>query len=151
IDAVLIAVALEQVHGIYPSPVLEVNATLREYFLHRLYEFVDERIKILGGWAGLAHAQVQGIAQVLLIVSARIEVHREQILRRYTGAGGVQLQLANGDARSVGAKISEAKDAATVRDADKTDVFLGPVSQNLLHLAAACHRQIHATWLAVNM
>src|ERR1700730_5224577 len=30
IDAVLIAVALEQMHGIYPRPVLEVNATLRE-------------------------------------------------------------------------------------------------------------------------
>src|SRR5271170_7327253 len=31
------------------------------------------------------------------------------------------------------------------------DIFLGPVSQNLLHLAAACHRQIHAARLAVNM
>src|SRR6267142_1744180 len=94
-------------HGIYPRPILEVNATLREYVLHRLDELVDERIKILSWRAGLAHTQVQGIAQVLLIVSARIEVHREQILPRHTGAGGVQLQLADGDTRSVGAKISE--------------------------------------------
>src|SRR5579864_6993804 len=138
-------------HGIYPRPILEVNATLREYFLHRLDEFVDERIEIISRRAGLAHTEVEGIVQVLFIVSARVKVHGEQILRRHPRAGGVQLQLANRDARSVGAKISEAEDAAAVRDADKPDIFLGPAPQNLLHFAAACHRQIHAARLTENM
>src|SRR5580692_3276291 len=98
-------------HRIYPGPILEVNATLRKYFLHCLDELVDEGIEIFSGWAGLAHTQVQGIVQVLLIVGARVEVHREQILRWHTGASGIQLQLANGDSGAVGAKISEAQDA----------------------------------------
>ena len=48
IDAVFVAVALQQVHGICPRPILKVNAALRKYFLHRLDELVDKRIKIRG-------------------------------------------------------------------------------------------------------
>jgi hypothetical protein len=48
-------------------------------------------------------------------------------------------------------KISEAQDAAGTRDADESNVFLWPVSQDLLHFAAACDREIHAARLAVNM
>src|ERR1700721_93109 len=126
--------------GLLPRPNLEVNATLREYFLHRLDELVDERIKILSGRANLAHTQVQGIVQVLLVVGACVEVHGEQVLRRHSGAGGVQLQLADGNSGAVCAKASEAKDAAPTRNEYEAHIFLGPVFQSLLHFAAARDR-----------
>jgi len=89
--------------------------------------------------------------QVLLIVSARVKVHREQVLRRNSCAGGVQLQFSNGDAGAVCTKIPEAEDATGIGDANEPDIFLGPVSQDLLHLAAPRDRQIHATRLTVNV
>src|SRR5258708_31442982 len=46
IDAVLVAVALEQVHRVRPRPILKVNATLRKHVLHRLDKLIDEGIKI---------------------------------------------------------------------------------------------------------
>ena len=151
IDAVLVAVALEQVHGVATRPILEVNAALREHLLHRLDELVDKRIKFRGRRARLAHAQIQRIVQVLLVVGARVEVHGQQVLRRHAGAGGVELQLADGDARAVCAKVAQAEDAAAVGDADEPNVFLRPVLQNLLHLAAARDRKIHAARLAVDV
>ena len=43
--------------------------------------------------------------QILFIVGSRIQIHREQVLRRHTGARGVKLQLADGDARAVGTQM----------------------------------------------
>ena len=87
----------------------------------------------------------------MLVVSTRIEVHGKQVLGRHSGAGGVQLQLSDGDARAICPKISEAEDSAGVCDANEPDIFLWPISQDLLHFAAACDREIHATRLTVNM
>ena len=137
VDAVLVAIALQQVHGVHSGPVLEVDAALREHLLHGLDELVDEGIELLGRGACLAQAQVERIVQVLLVVGAGVEIHRQQVLRRHAGAGGVELQLADGDAHAVGAQVAQAEDAAAVGDADEPDVLLRPVSQDLLHLAAA--------------
>ena len=89
--------------------------------------------------------------QVLLVVGARVEVHGQQVLRRHTGASGVELQLADRDACAVCPEVAQAKDSAAIRDADEPDVLLRPVLQNLLHLAAACDREIHAARLPVNV
>ena len=86
IDAVLVAVALEQMHGVHARPILEVDAALRKYLLHRLNELVDKRKQIRGRRTRLAQAQIQGIVQVLFVVGARIEVHGQQVLRRHSGA-----------------------------------------------------------------
>ena len=82
--------------------------------------------------------------QILLVVGACVEVHGQKVLRRHTGAGGVELQLADGNARAVCAEVAQAKNPAAIGDADEPDVFLRPVIQNLFHLAAACDREIHA-------
>jgi len=71
----------------------------------------------------------------LLVVGACVEVHRQQILRRHSGAGSVELKLADGDAGTVCAQITKAKNSAAVSDADEPNVLLRPVFQNLLHLA----------------
>src|SRR5712672_1307110 len=65
IDAIFVAVALEQVDGVRPRPILEMNAAFREHLLHRLDELVDERKKLRRRRAGLAHAQVKRVVQVL--------------------------------------------------------------------------------------
>jgi len=72
-------------------------------------------------------------------------------LRRHSGAGSVELKLADGDAGTVCAQITKAKNSAAVSDADEPNVLLRPVFQNLLHLAAPRDRQIHAARLAVDM
>jgi hypothetical protein len=47
--------------------------------------------------------------QILLVVGAGIEIHGQQVLRRHARTGGVELQLADGDAGAVSAEIAEAK------------------------------------------
>jgi hypothetical protein len=54
VDAIFVAIALEQVDGVCSRPILKVDAAFREHFLHRLNEFVDERIQLVGRWPGLA-------------------------------------------------------------------------------------------------
>jgi hypothetical protein len=39
-----------------------------------------------------------------------VEIHRHQVLRRHAGARGIQLQLADGDARAIRPEIAEAED-----------------------------------------
>ena len=96
-----------------------------------------------------AHAQVKRIVQILLVVGAGVEIHGQQVLWRHTGTSGVQLQLADRDPSAISAKVSKPEDAARVRHADEPDILLGPVSQDLFHLAAARDRQIHAARLAI--
>src|SRR5262249_55200198 len=144
-------VALEQMHRIDTRPVLEVNAALWKHCLYGFDELVDKGIELLGLRARFAHAEIQRIVQVLLVVGAGVEIHGQQVLWRHSGAGGIELQLADGDASAVCTKISEAEDAAAIRDANESNVPLRPVLQDLLHLAAACHRQVHPARLTVDM
>src|SRR4029077_240251 len=111
----------------------------------------DERIEVRRSRTRLAHAQVQGIVKVLFVIGAGIEVHWQQVLRRDTCTRRVELQLADGNAYAVGPEISKAENAAAIGDTDEADVLLRPVLQNFFHLAAACHGEIHAARLAVDV
>ena len=82
-------------------------------------ELVHEGKELGSRGACLAHAQVKGIVQILLVVGAGIEIHGQQVLRRHARTRGVELQLADGDARAVGPKVSETKNAAAVGDANE--------------------------------
>src|SRR5258707_2769168 len=149
IDAVLVAVSLEQMHSVRPRPILEMNAAFREHLLHGLNELIHEGKELVGRWAGLAHAQIKRIVQVLLIVGTGIEIHGEQVLRWHARAGGVQLQLADWDTGAVSPEVSETENAAAVRDTNKPNVLLRPVFQDVLDLAPARHRAIDAARLPV--
>ena len=144
IDAVFVAVALQQMDRVAARPVLEVDAALREHLLHGFDELVHERIEVLGRRTRLAQAQVQRIVQVLLVVGAR---HRGTSAAGIAAARrrcGIELQLADRDAHAVGAEVAQAEDAAAVGDADEPHVLLRPVPQHLLHVAAARDRKVHA-------
>src|SRR5215470_1913388 len=124
VDAVLVAITLKQMDGVDAGPILEVNAALREDLLYRFDEFVNKGIQVFRRGAIPAEAQIQWIVQVLFIIRASIEIHRKQILWRHSSAGGIQLQLANGDASTVCAEITETENAAAVCNADDPDILL---------------------------
>src|SRR5271156_3739889 len=137
--------------GVDPGPILKVDAALGEDLLYGLDELVDEGIKLRSRRARLAHAQVERIVQVLLVVGPGVEIHGKQVLRRHSGAPGIKLQLTDRDPRAVCPEIAEAENAAAVRDADEADILLRPIPQNLIYLAASRHGQIHAARLAVDV
>src|SRR5262249_7634010 len=96
VDAVLVAVSLKQVNSVRAGPILEVNAALWEQLLYGFNELVDKRIQFFSRRACFGHPQVQGIVQVLLVVSTCVKIHGQQVLRRYSSTGRIQLQLADG-------------------------------------------------------
>ena len=106
VDAVLVAIPLQQMHRVHTGPVLEVDAALRKNLLHRLDELVNERIQLLCRGPRLAQTQVERVAQVLLVVGSRVQIHRQQPLRRDAGRCGVELQLADRNTHTVGAQVT---------------------------------------------
>src|SRR5262249_24175113 len=142
---------LEQVHGVNAGPIFEMNATLRKDFLHRFDELVDKGIQLLSWGAGLTSAEVERVAQILLIISTGIEIHRQQVLGRNTGTCGIELYLAYWDPRTIRTKIPEAEDASAVRYTNETNIPLRPVLQDFLHFAAVFDREIHSACLAIDV
>ena len=61
------------------------------------------------------------------------------------------MQLTDRDAHAICAKIAQTQYPTAVRDADEPDVLSRPVFQDVLYLAAAGDRKIHATRLAVDV
>ena len=143
-DAGLVAIALEEMHCVDAGPVFEVDAALREDFLHGLDELVDEGIEVFRRRPTLAQAEVERIIEVLLVVRTRVEVHRHEPLRRYCGRGRVELELSDRNTHAVRAEVTETEDAATVGDANEAHILDGPIAQNFLHMATALDRKVHA-------
>src|SRR6478672_13483142 len=77
--------------------------------------------------AVLAQALVKRIIEQDLVVGANVEDDGQTVLRRHAGAGGVERELADGDAHAAGAKIAETEDALAVGDDDETHVLFRPV------------------------
>jgi hypothetical protein len=98
----------------------------------RLDKLVDKAIELFRRRLRLAHAQLQGIVQVLFVVGADVEIHGKQVSQRHSSAGGVQLSLADGDPRPIRSQLAESEDPAAIRDADEANIFLGPVLQDFL-------------------
>ena len=71
-------------------------------------------------------------------------MHRQEVLRRHAGAGGIELQLADRDAHAVGAQVAQAEDAFAGRDADDADVLDRPVAQHVLDPALVLERHVQA-------
>src|SRR5262249_33129161 len=130
-DAIPVTVALEQMDGVGPCPILEVDTAFGKYFLDRFDKLIDKGEEFIGWWPGFAHAQIKWIVEVLLVIGAGIQVHGEQELRRHTRAGGVKLQLADGNRRAVCAEVAESKDTTAIGDADDANILLRPVFQDL--------------------
>ena len=66
-------------------------------------------------------------------------------------AGGVQGELADGDAHSVRAEVAQAKDPLPVRDDDDADIAVRPVGQDLPKAALVLEGEIQSPRAAENM
>jgi hypothetical protein len=89
--------------------------------------------------------------KILLVIRACVQVHRQQIAGWNAGAGGVKLKLADRDSGAVRAEIAQAEYPAAVGDANEANILVRPVSENLLHPAAALDGQIHPAGLTINV
>jgi len=75
------------------------------------HEFLDELVQFRGRNPRLPQPQVQRVFEQRLVIGSEVDVHRQQVLRRHRGTGGVELQFADGDTHAVGAQIAQAQDA----------------------------------------
>src|SRR6202035_3978834 len=93
-------------------------------------EFINEFVISSTGQTSLAHADIIGIVQQLLVVGADVQHHRQAVLRMYAGAGGIKREFADRNAHAVGAKVAETENALAVGDDDKPG-WIAPVAHEL--------------------
>ena len=103
IGADLVAIALEDRHGVDVGEILPLNAAFGIKRLHGLDEFVDEGVVFRAAHAVLRETEIERVFEQFLIVGADIERDRQAILRRHAGAGGVERELADRNAHAADA------------------------------------------------
>ena len=77
-------------------------------------------------------AHIEGVIEQLLVVGAHVQHHRQAVGGGDAAAGGVERQLADGDAHAADALVTEAQDPLAVGDHDHLDVLLGGVLQHVI-------------------
>ena len=77
-------------------------------------------------------AHIEGVIEQLLVVGAHVQHHRQAVSGGDAAAGGVERQLADGDAHAADALVTEAQDPLAVGDHDHLDVLLGGVLQHVI-------------------
>jgi hypothetical protein len=130
--AQLILVAVEQRGGIALGEILELQQDVRPAALDRLDEGIDELVVLFAGDARMAPPHVEGVVQQLLVVGAHVQHHRQAVGRGDAATGGVEGELADGNAHAADALIPEAQDAFAIGDHDHLDVLLGGVLQHVI-------------------
>mmetsp|Transcript_3736 Transcript_3736/g.8215 ORF Transcript_3736/g.8215 Transcript_3736/m.8215 type:complete len:589 (-) Transcript_3736:261-2027(-) len=142
--AVLVAVALEEGHGLAGLEVLELHDDVGPPVEHRVHELVHHLVVLGAGEAALAGAEVVGGVDEVRVVGADVEGDGEDLVRGDAAAGGVEGELADGDAHAVDAEVAQAQDARAVGDDDDAHVGVGPVVDEGGHEAAVLPGEVHA-------
>ena len=130
--AQLVLVAVEQRGGIALGEVFELQQDLGPAALDRLDEGIDELVVLLPGDARVAPAHVEGIVEQLLVVGAHVQHHRQAVGGGDAAAGGVEGELADGNAHAAYALIPQPQDPLAVGDHYHLDVLLGGVLQHVI-------------------
>ena len=112
--------------------VLPLQHHAREDLLDRGHERVDELLVGLPADALVAHAQVQGVVQPLLVVRPHVERDRERAVGRDARAQGVEAELADRDAHPARALVAQAQDPLAVGHHDHRGVRDPGVGQDRL-------------------
>ena len=100
----LVAIAVQQRGGVVLREVFELQQHVRPAAFDRLNKLFDEGVVLLAGDARMAPAHVQRIVEALRVVGADVQHHRQRVGRADAAAGGVQRQLADGDAHAADAR-----------------------------------------------
>ena len=122
---------MQQTEGVRVAEVFELDAGLREDFLHCGEELLDHLVVRGAPQALLRQPDVERILEQRLVVRADVQRDRQALRGMDARAGGVQGELADRDAHAVRAEIAEAEDALAVGDDDDADVAMGPILQDL--------------------
>jgi len=115
--------------------------------VHGHEHLLHKRLVLLPPHARLLQPRIELVVDQRLRVRAHVDGHRQALVRVDPTTRRVQVQLANGDAHSVGPEVTEAEDALAVGDDDDVYFLVRPVIQNLLHTAFILDGNVHATRL----
>jgi hypothetical protein len=97
---------------------------------HRIDEDGDKFVVFGAAHALMLPADIERVGQVLFVVGADIEQDGQRGRRMQPGAGGIERQLADGDAHAAGALVAEAEDTLAVADHDGFDGIEPPVGED---------------------
>ena len=111
--------------------VLPLQQRMRKDVPHRLHESLDEAVVGGASQPRLGVAEVERIAQEMGVVGPAVQRHGQREGGTDSGSGGVEGQLADGDAHAPRALVAEAEDALVVGGHDQTDVRPACVAQQL--------------------
>ena len=123
-------VRVQDAERVAVAEVLELHQRLGERRGGRLHELLDHRVVLGRGEATVRQAQVQGIGEQGVVLRPDIQRDRQARRRRDARAGGVERELADGDAHPVGAQVAQAEDALAVGDHDDAHGRLPPVAHD---------------------
>ena len=118
-DANLVAIFVQQTEGRMIGEILELNQHPGKHCARGGDEFVNELIICGAAQPFLAQADIIGIVQQRLIVSADVQHHRQAERRVDAGAGGIKRELADWNAHAVRSQVAETQDTLAVGHHDK--------------------------------
>src|SRR5690349_16147116 len=75
-------------------------------------------------------ADIERIAQVVGVIGADVEQHRQRRARMQSGASGIERQLADRNAHADGALIAMPENAFAVADDNRLDAVVARMRQN---------------------
>ena len=103
---------------------------MRPALAHRLDESRDQIVVFVTAKAFVLPADIERIAQVLLVVGAGVEQDRQCRSRMQPGAGGVERQLADRNPHTAGALIAETENPFAVADHDRLNMIVARMKEN---------------------
>ena len=147
----LIAVAVQQRHGVFLREVFELQQHVRPAVLHGLDEIINKLIVLVVGNARVTPAHVQRIVQQLLVVGPHVQHHRQGVGRADPTAGGIQRELTDGDPHPTNALVAKAQNTFAIGYHDHLDVVIRHVLQNVVHVVTVLIGDEHAPGTSVDL
>jgi hypothetical protein len=141
---VVVAVGVQDLARLVAGKVLELDDGLGPAVVHGVDKLVHERKVGVAAQARLGEAQVPGVGAQRRIVRARVEHGGHHLPRVDAAGGGVEHELADGDAHAVRAEVAQPQDARAVGDDHHLDLVRRPVVHHGAHQPAVLRRKVHA-------
>ena len=147
----LIAVAVEQRHGVLLRKVFKLQQHVRPAGLNRLDHVVNELVVLVIGNTRVAPAHIQRIVQQLLVVCSDVQHDGQGVSRADAAAGGVQRQFTDRDPHSADPLVAEAENALAIGDHNHFHVVVRDVLQDVVKVMAILVGDKDAAGATVNL
>mmetsp|Transcript_24540 Transcript_24540/g.38620 ORF Transcript_24540/g.38620 Transcript_24540/m.38620 type:complete len:346 (-) Transcript_24540:131-1168(-) len=125
----LVAISVEQAEGIAVAKVLELNEEPWVLVVQGHNQFINELIVLLALHPRIRGSSIEGIVDETLGIGSDVDRDGQAASRGDARAGGVEVELANRDAHSISAKVTESQDSLTIRHYNHLDVLVRPIVQ----------------------